>query len=124
METSDPGGDHAQSSGSDLPLQAALRRLDQRRGSLATPHTISPAEVNEEHTVYLVPVEDEAGLARWLARNHRRLFEAELEGWYTDPALWPRDRSLKMLKRWCSLELHTLVVDAGGPPLEDDEFED
>jgi hypothetical protein len=90
----------------------------------ATPHTISPAEVNEEHTVYLVPVEDEAGLARWLARNHRRLFEAELEGWYTDPALWPRDRSLKMLKRWCSLELHTLVVDAGGPPLEDDEFED
>ena len=40
----------------------------------ATPHTISPAEVNEEHTVYLVPVEDDAGLARWLARNHRRLF--------------------------------------------------
>jgi hypothetical protein len=35
-------------------------------------------------------------------------------------ALWPRDRSLKMLKEWCSFELHTVVVDTGAAPLEDD----
>ena len=46
------------------------------------------------------------------------------KAWYTDPALWPRDRSQRTLQEWCSFELHTVVVDTGGSPLEDDEFED
>jgi hypothetical protein len=40
------------------------------------------------------------------------------------PALWPRDRSLKMLKEWCSFELHTVVVDIGESALEDDDLEE
>jgi hypothetical protein len=71
-------------------------------------HTLTLLEVNEEHTVYLVEVEDENELAAWLARNHQELFEEELNGWYTDPALWPRDRSLTTLKRGCSFELEAL----------------
>jgi hypothetical protein len=77
------------------------------------------AEANQEHTVYLVEDEDE--LAQWLVRHHQELFEEELNGWYTDPALWPRDRSLKTLREWCSFELHTVVVDTSESPLEDDE---
>ena len=69
-------------------------------------------------------VEDEGGLADWLTRRHRELFEEELNGWYTDPALWPRDRSLTTLREWCSSELHTIVVDAGESPLEDDELDE
>jgi hypothetical protein len=65
-----------------------------------TSHVLTLTEVNQEHTVYLVEVEDEDELSRWLARHHEELFEQELNGWYTDPALWPRDRSLKMLKEW------------------------
>lgn len=61
-------------------------------------HPLTLAEVNQEHTVYLVEVEHEEELAEWLARHHEELFEHELKGWYTDPALWPRDRSLKMLR--------------------------
>jgi hypothetical protein len=87
-------------------------------------HVLTLAEVNQEHTVYLVEVEDEEELARWLARHHQELFEEELNGWYTDPALWPRDRSLKTLRQWCSFELHSVVVDTGEAPLEDDELED
>jgi hypothetical protein len=87
-------------------------------------HTLTLEEVNEEHTVYLVEVEDSGELERWLARNHAEVFEIELNGWYTDPALWPRDRSLAKLREWCSLELHTVVVDTGASPLEDDEFEE
>lgn len=64
----------------------------------STSHTLTLSEVNQEHTVYLVDVEDEGELDEWLARHHEELFEAELEGWYTDPALWPRNRSLKMLR--------------------------
>ena len=74
--------------------------------------------------MYLVEVEDEDELAEWLVRHHEALFEEELNGWYTDPALWPRGRSLKMLKECCSFELHTVVVDTGESPLEDDELEE
>jgi hypothetical protein len=89
-----------------------------------TSHPLTLAEADQEHTVYLVEVEDENDLSRWLARHHEELFEEELRGWYTDPALWPRDRSLKMLREWCSFELHTVVVDTGASPLEDDESEE
>jgi hypothetical protein len=33
-------------------------------------------------------------------------------------------RRAKTLRQWCSFELHTVVVDSGEAPLEDDEFED
>ena len=51
----------------------------------ATSHALTLEEVNQEHTVYLVEVEDEGGLADWLTRHHRELFEEELNGWYTGP---------------------------------------
>lgn len=86
-----------------------------------TSQTLTLAEVNSERTVYLIEVEDEEELAGWLAEHHRELFEEELAGWYTDPALWPQDRSLRLLKEWCSFELHTVVVDLGDTPIEDDE---
>ena len=79
-------------------------------------------EFNEEHAVYLVEVEDERELSGWLRRHHEEPFEQELNGWYTDPALWPRDRSLEMLKEWCSFELHSVVVDTGALPLQDDDL--
>ncbi len=85
-------------------------------------HSLTVAEVNREHTVYLIQVEDEEELARWLVRNHQALFEEELNGWYTDPALWPPDRSLRVLQEWCSFELNTVVVDTGESPLEDDDL--
>ena len=89
-----------------------------------TSHTLTLAEVNPEHAVYLVEVEDENELNRWLPRHHQEVFEQELNGWYTDPALWPLNRSLKMLREWCSFELHTVVVNTGASPLEDDESEE
>lgn len=61
--------------------------------------TLSLADTRDERTVYLIDaIDDLDHFQRWLARNHKWLFEAELNGWYTDPALWPRDRSLKKLR--------------------------
>src|ERR687897_2310920 len=48
-------------------------------------HTLTLAEGNQEHTVYLVEVEDEDELAEWLARHHEELLEQELNAWDTDP---------------------------------------
>jgi hypothetical protein len=42
--------------------------------------------------------------------------------WYTDPELWPRNRSAALFKKWCMFELHTLVQDTGCPPIVDDEM--
>jgi hypothetical protein len=89
-----------------------------------TSHTLDLAEVNAEHTVYLVEVEDEDELVTWLAQHHQELFDRELLwSWYTDPALWPKDRSLTMLQAWRSIELHTVVVDTGQSMLEDDDLD-
>ena len=55
-------------------------------------HTVKLSDVNEDSTAYLVDVEDEDELAAWLEVNGELLFEEELNGWYTEPALWPKDR--------------------------------
>jgi len=84
-------------------------------------HALTLADANEDSTAYLVRVEDEADFEEWLELNGVALFEEELNSWYTDPDLWPGDRSAALLKKWCTLELHTLVRDTGGPPIVDDE---
>ncbi|MEX2554805.1 MAG: hypothetical protein WEB06_04145 [Actinomycetota bacterium] len=84
-------------------------------------HIMTPSILDQERTVYLVEVEDEKELEEWLELNHEALFEEELFGWYTDPGLWPRDRSLKQFREWCSPEFHSVVVDTGRSPLEDDD---
>lgn len=78
-------------------------------------------DANEECSVYLVEVEDQAQLDEWLELNHDILFEDELDGWISDQALWPEDRSLALFHEWCTIELHTMVFDTGESPLVDDE---
>ncbi len=84
-------------------------------------HLVTLDEVNSERTVYLIEVEDEPELATWLKGHYREIFEEELFGWYTDPKLWPQDRSLKRLSEWCAFELNTVVMDFGDSPIEEDE---
>lgn len=79
------------------------------------------AEANDEATVYLIEVEDQEEFEKWLELNHEQLFEEELEGWYTEPGLWPQDRSLKTFKEWCIFEFHSVVIDTAESPLIDDE---
>ena len=87
----------------------------------APAHTITLADLNSDSSAFLLEVEDENDLDEWLAVNGDTLFEEILSDWYTDPDLWPQDRSLAMFKNWCSFELHTVVIDTGSSPLEDDE---
>lgn len=83
-------------------------------------HIVTLADVEEERTIYLVEVEDQEELEGWLALNHRALFEEELFGWYTDPKLWPAERSLQLLQQWFSFEFHSVVIDTGSSALEED----
>ena len=82
---------------------------------------ITLGDANEDTTAYLVDAEDQDEFDKWFKRNALALFEEELNNWYTDPDLWPRNRSAALFKKWCTFELHTAVEDTGGPPIVDDE---
>ena len=85
---------------------------------------ITLEQANEERTVYLIS--DSAGddsrtFERWLRRHYASLFEMELNAWYTDPGLWPSERSYALFRRWFAPELHTVLVDLGQGAIYDAE---
>jgi hypothetical protein len=85
---------------------------------------ISLESANRERTVYLISdhdADDDKALARWIKLNYEVLFEAELEGWYTDESLWPQKRTFKLFKEWFDVECHSVIEDTVGSPIEDGE---
>lgn len=79
---------------------------------------------NEERIVYLISDADgDSGetVERWIKQNYQILFEEELNGWYTDPDLWPKKRSLKLFREWFDVECHTVLIDTVGEPMCDDD---
>jgi len=86
---------------------------------------ISWDDVNCERTVYLISdhdADDNKILARWIKLNYEALFEAELEGWYTDETLWPQKRTLKLFHQWFEVECHTVIEDTVGTPIVDEDI--
>lgn len=87
---------------------------------------ITEEEINRDRTVYLVSdevSESPEEVRRWVKANWRNLFESELEGWYTDPTLWPK-LTLKRFDEWFEVECHSVMFDTLGTPIVDDEAED
>jgi hypothetical protein len=85
---------------------------------------ITLERANEERTVYLISDragEDNRTFERWLRRHHGRLFEMEPNDWYTDPTLWPSERSYELFGQWFEPELYTVLTDLGQGAIYDDE---
>jgi len=69
--------------------------------------------------VYLIPAFDEnEDYGKFLKKNYRGVFAHELSGWYTNPSMWPQDRSWKVFQQWLDCEIQTMVLD-----MCDDDFE-
>ncbi len=86
---------------------------------------ITIESVNKERTVYLLRddvAETPEMLDEWLKLNCEVLFEKELEGWYTDPELWPKNITYSLFKKWFDPECHTVVEDTVGDPIIDDDI--
>lgn len=85
---------------------------------------ITREDLQQDRTVYLVSNEDadgEVAVQRWVEANYEALFESELSGWYNDPDLWPKPRTLGVFREWFDVEYHSVVVDtAGGRILDED----
>lgn len=93
----------------------------------ADPHEDDPGMtremVKQERTLYLIRAEDAetpAAVAAWIERHYRRLFEAELQGWYTDPALWPQELTLELFRAWFDVECHSVLIDTVGGRIYDE----
>ena len=80
-------------------------------------------EANEDVSTFLIHDDASEDMEGWLEEYFPLLFDAILEEWYVDESLWPRDRSLALFKRWCDVEVHSMVFDLVDGPLEDDEFD-
>lgn len=103
------------------PMVRWINEADPSEKDLA----ITAAEVNSERTVYLISDADCDGpeaVDEWVRANHRVLFENELEGWYTDPKLWPKKRDLRTFRQWFEVEAHSVIEDTVDGPIVDDEF--
>lgn len=69
-------------------------------------------EMVMEGDVYLLPdFETTEEMEKWMKKHFDRLFTDQLNGWYTDPAMWPQDRTFDLFKEWFSYSLHTMVWD-------------
>ncbi len=82
-------------------------------------------DINSERTIYLVDEEvadSPEAIDSWLKANHQLLFETELESWYADPSLWPKDLSYEQFKKWFDPECHSVIQDTLKAPLVDDEL--
>ena len=73
-----------------------------------------------EPHVYLLPeYEDRASQRRVLSAAWPRMFEAMLEGWVADEALWPRHRTRALFEEWFEVRMCSVVEDLdSGEPLE------
>lgn len=81
--------------------------------------------MNRERTVYLISDEDaesEEQVRAWVRLNFEALFEMELEGWYTEPELWPEHRTWKLFNEWFDIECHSMLVDTVEGPLVNQDF--
>jgi hypothetical protein len=86
-------------------------------------HRIKQQDANEDSPAYLIHEFASEEFDSWLEAYYPILFETILGEWYTDPVLWPQDRTLKLLKDWCELEVHSMILDSVNGPLLDDEIE-
>jgi len=63
-------------------------------------------------TVYLIPpFETEQEINSFLQKRYAQIFENELEAWYVDEDVWPKNRTYKMFKEWLDVKIHDMVFD-------------
>ena len=56
-------------------------------------HRVNLEDANDDSPAYLIHDYACEEFDSWLEANYIVLFENLLNGWYTDPALWPQDRT-------------------------------
>ncbi len=87
------------------------------------------AHLEEEGDAFLIPgdpkITDHTQAVKWVEKRWQGFFEYFLNGWLTDEALWPQNRSLKLFRQWFRIEYRSMVWDmAADQPLEVEDWAD
>lgn len=82
---------------------------------------ITSEEANTDATVYLITPADAANIEHWIELNYESLLEEELEDWYADPEVWPKNIDQEMFEKWLEIEVHSIVQDTVGGTIHEDE---
>jgi hypothetical protein len=77
---------------------------------------------NKDCTVYLILEDNAENLEKWVSFNFEQLFESEIEDWYTDESLWPKNRNRKLFDEWFDVECHSVLIDTVDGKIIDDEI--
>ncbi|MGE3062726.1 MAG: hypothetical protein AB7T10_03750 [bacterium] len=73
---------------------------------------IIDTEGMDSKQVYLIPLyDDNEKYEKFLKKHCIEIFNNELGGWYTDPDMWPKNRSWKEFQEWFEYEIQTMVCD-------------
>ena len=55
-------------------------------------------------------------------KRYKQLFESEIEDWYTDESLWPKNRTRKLFDEWFDVDCHSVLIDTVDGKIIDDEI--
>ena len=91
-----------------IPTKACLEWINCYANGGAT----TRAEVQREPTVYLIP-QGEANPESYIRGHYRAVFEEELNSWYADPEMWPKDLSFETFNRFFTIHVSSMVFDLG-----------
>lgn len=70
------------------------------------------ADLNRDQSLYLLPEsDDDAAAKRSLRKSCGDIFEEQLDGWWRDESVWPKDRSFRVFTRWFDYRFHSMVFD-------------
>ena len=53
-----------------------------------------------------------------LKKHFKEIFEQELGAWFTDPAMWPADRSWRVFTEWLDFEFQSMIYDTMEDPID------
>ena len=77
------------------------------------------SEANDELTVFLGPELDTVEeIEAFVTKHFDYFFDYWLEGWCTEPSLWPRRRTRRMFHEWFEIRIHTMIEDVVDAPYE------
>jgi hypothetical protein len=84
---------------------------------------ITVARANRYGSAFLTPeFQMEEDLQEWIEDNFRWLFEFQLAAWTEEESVWPAARDLETFRQWFRVDIHSVVVDVSGDPLEAEEL--
>ena len=66
----------------------------------------------DENNIYLIrEMDSNFDVQEWINDNYEALFANELNDWYTDESLWPKDRTHELFSEWFKVEIHSMILD-------------